>query len=86
MLSFIYWLSRRFEQTHGKKADILYINRFHFEHLRQEFADPDDLDAIRRMLGMTILITEDAVNPHIARIDHTTDAQPPRYAGGGPQD
>jgi hypothetical protein len=47
---------------------MLYLNRFHFEHLRTACADPDDIAAMTQLLGMMIMITEDAVNPHLARI------------------
>lgn len=80
MMSFIYWLTRGFERSHdGQKPNVLYINRYHFEHLRQEFADPDDLDSIMRVLGMTIMITEEAVNPHLARTDNPEQLRPPHF-------
>lgn len=72
MLSFIYSLANDFEQMFGERANLLYINRFHFEHLRRSFADPDDLTAMMGLLGMTVMISEDAVNPHLARLDHTS--------------
>lgn len=82
MMSFIYWLTRGFERSNdGSKPNVLYINRYHFEHLRQEFADPDDTDAIMRVLGMTIILTEEAVNPHLARIDNPDQARPARFPG-----
>lgn len=71
MLSFIYSLAHDFETMFGEKANLLYINRYHFEHLRREFVDPDDLPSIMNLLGMTVMISEEAVNPHLARISHT---------------
>lgn len=71
MLSFIYSLAHDFETMFGVRANLLYINRYHFEHLRREFSDPDDLPAIMNLLGMTVMISEDAVNPHLACISHT---------------
>jgi hypothetical protein len=68
MLSFIYRLMREFERQYGEKPNTLYLNRFHFEHLRTACADPDDIAAMTQLLGMMIMITEDAVNPHLARI------------------
>ncbi|MGE3480710.1 MAG: hypothetical protein AB7K73_04785 [Gammaproteobacteria bacterium] len=68
MLSFIYRLAIDFERVHGEKPNMLYLNRFHFEHLRGNFADPEDIETMMHMLGMTIMISEDAVNPRLARI------------------
>lgn len=80
MMSFIYWLTRGYERSHnGDRPNVLYINRYHFEHLRQEFANPEDTDTIMRVLGMTIMITEDAVNPHLAKIDEPGQLQPPHF-------
>lgn len=71
MLSFIHALSRDFEAMFGERANLLYINRLHFEHLRRHFSDPNDMETMMAVLGMTIMISEDAVNPHLARITHT---------------
>lgn len=79
MLSFIYALSRDFEAMFGERANMLYINRLHFEHLRRHFSDPDDMETMMAVLGMTIMISGDAVNPHLARIAHTT--RPRRHPG-----
>jgi hypothetical protein len=72
MLSFIYSLAHDYEQMFGERPNMLYINRYHFEVLRQHFSDPDNLDGIMGVLGMTVMITESAINPHLARISHTT--------------
>lgn len=72
MLSFIYALARDFEQMFGNQPNLLYINRYHFEYLRRDFADPDDLPSMMSVLGMTIIITESAANPHLACLNHTS--------------
>lgn len=71
MLSFIYALARDYESVFGERANLLYINRMHFEELRREFSDPDDIETMSAVLGMTVMISEDAVDPHLARITHT---------------
>ena len=75
MISFIYWLSRNYERSHG-------VNLSHFEHLRQEFSDPDNVEAIRRQLGMNILITPEAVHPHLSNTEQPglTEDSPARAA------
>lgn len=54
MLSFIYRLAMDFERVHGAKPNMLYLNHFHFERVRGEFADPHDVDLMMRVLGMTL--------------------------------
>lgn len=70
MLSFIYSLARDFEANCGERPNMLYINRMHFDHLRCHFSDPDDMETMMAVLGMTIMISADAINPHLARIGH----------------
>lgn len=78
MLSFIYRLASDFERLHGQGPNVLYLSRLHFEHLRQDFADPGDTETMMNVLGMAIMITEDAVNPKLARIERPF---PPRVNG-----
>ncbi|MDR2877339.1 MAG: hypothetical protein LBV36_04790 [Chromatiales bacterium] len=81
MLGFIHALSRDFEDMFGKRANLLYINCMHFDLLRRHFSNPNDMSTMMTVLGMTIMISEDAVNPHLARIAHTTR---PRHHPGVP--
>jgi hypothetical protein len=80
MLSFLYRLARDFEAAHGEKPNMLYLSRFHFECVRKDFADPDDIGTMMQVLGMTIMITDEAVDPRLARIDRP---QPPLATGTG---
>lgn len=78
MLSFICRHASDFERVHGEKPNMLYLNRFHFEHLRDNFADPEDIETMMRLLGMTMMISEDAINPRLARIGRLV---PPLVSG-----
>ncbi|MCC6209247.1 MAG: hypothetical protein IT488_14015 [Gammaproteobacteria bacterium] len=78
MLSFIYRIANNFEGLHGQRPNVLYLNRFHFENLRQDFARPEDIEGIMNLIGMSIMITEDAINPGLARIER----QPPSLVRG----
>lgn len=80
MLSFIYRLATDFERLHGQRPNVLYLNRHHFEHIREDFADPGDIEAMMNVLGMTIMITEDAINPRLARIGRPAPALAPGSA------
>ena len=69
MLSFIYRLVRDFELEHGMKPNVLYLNDEHFERLRQDFVDPDNIEAIIKRLDMELVIDHGAVHPHLSRLE-----------------
>lgn len=69
MLSFIYRLVRDFEVEHGMKPNVLYLNDEHFERLREDFYDPDDIKAIVERLDMELVIDHTAVHPRLARLE-----------------
>ena len=68
MLSFVYRLCREFEREHGFRPNVLFINSAHLERLRGDFDNPDDLTAIRRLLGLEILLRRDSVHPQVGWI------------------
>ncbi|MCC6302471.1 MAG: hypothetical protein IT489_06700 [Gammaproteobacteria bacterium] len=78
MLSFIDRLATDFERLHGQRPNVLYLNRYHFERMRGDFADPEDIETMMKILGMTLMITEDAINPRLARIGRPV---PPLISG-----
>lgn len=65
MLSFIYQSVCAFQREHGFRPNVLYIAPEHFERLRADFVNPDDLAAIRRILGMEILMRRDVPHPRV---------------------
>lgn len=69
MLSFIYSLVREFEAEHGLRPNVLHLGVAHFHRLRHDFVDPDDIEAIIKLLGMEIVIDRAAVHPHLSCID-----------------
>ncbi len=68
MLSFIYRLVRDFEIEQGMKPNVLYLNGIHFQRLRQDFVDPDDIEAIINRLDMEIVIDNSATHPHMSHV------------------
>jgi len=68
MLSSIYQLAYRFEHNHDLRPNTLYLNHEHFNRLRNEFADPDDISGIGDYLGMHIVIAQEAAHPHLAHL------------------
>jgi len=69
MLSYIYRIAREFQKTHHCSPNIIYLNKEQFHYLRHAFADPDDIDYMTRQLAMHIIISHDALHPHLARIE-----------------
>ena len=66
MLSFINRLVREFELEHGFRPNLLYLNRFHAEHLKAAF-DPDyTMAQILDVLGMELIIENNITQPHVA--------------------
>ncbi|GMR16432.1 MAG: hypothetical protein BMS9Abin31_0767 [Gammaproteobacteria bacterium] len=65
MLSFLYRLAHDFELSHGYQANLLYISQRHFDVLRQELAEIDDLDKLSQFLGMDLVFSEEAIHPHV---------------------
>lgn len=66
MLSFIYQLVQCFESTHGFPPNLLYLNRKHLAVLKEQMDDIQDLDLLVERLGMDIVVSNEALHPHVA--------------------
>ncbi len=66
MLSFVYRLMRDFEKEHGIRPNLLYLNPVHMHVLRDQMSSGKLLDEIGCLLGMEIIITREALHPHVA--------------------
>ena len=66
MLSFINRLVRDFELEHGIHPNLLYLNRFHAEHLKTSFNSEYSMSQILGILGMELIIENDITQPHVA--------------------
>ena len=66
MLAYIYRLIRDFEQQHEILPNMLYLNRFHFEHLKAAFNESYSLQNIRDILQVELVIDQDVIHPHAA--------------------
>jgi hypothetical protein len=65
MLSYIYQIANTFEQSHGIKPNLLYLNPIHFSNLREQLAELNTRDELIRFLGMEIIITPEAIHPQV---------------------
>lgn len=68
MLGCIHAMMREYENRHGCRPDLLRLNRAHFERLRRHFSDPDDVGTMMAVLNLTLMISEDSVDPVLTRI------------------
>lgn len=66
MLSYILRLSFEFERTHGYWPNMIYLNMEQFRAWQSEFNENTDFDEISRRLCMEIVISVDALHPHVA--------------------
>lgn len=66
MLGYIYKLVRGFEQEHGVQPNLLYLNRFHSEHLISAFDERFSLGQIMDMLQMEMIIDDEIMHPRVA--------------------
>lgn len=66
MLSFINRLIRDFEHEHGIHPNLLYLNRFHVEHLKTAFDTDYSMSQILNTLRMELIIDNDCTQPHVA--------------------
>ncbi len=66
MLSFLFRLIRDFHADHGFHPNTLYINDFHYRKLRESISGLTTDTQLARFLSVEILLSEEAVHPHVA--------------------
>lgn len=65
MLSFILRLTQEFEQEHGIYPNLLYLNRFHAEHLKAAFELEYTMAQILEILDMELIIQNEITHPRV---------------------
>jgi len=66
MLAYIYRLILDFEQEHQIHPNLLYLNKFHYEHLKDAFSDGYSLKNIMNILQVELIVDLTAVHPHVS--------------------
>lgn len=66
MLSFLFRLANQFEQEHGYRPNVLYMNKHHFHSLIDALSEIKDLDALTKFMGMELVLSPDSCQPHVA--------------------
>jgi hypothetical protein len=68
MLSFLYSLVREFRAEHGYAPNLVYLSAAHYSRLSSEVPQFRSHDQITQFLQMEIVISNDALHPHVAWI------------------
>lgn len=71
MLSYIVQISERYEQSHGFKPNLLYLNKEHLQHLRDGFDESIEIPQIMNMLGMELILDNECTHPHVSWVQMT---------------
>ncbi|OGI44493.1 MAG: hypothetical protein A2150_01035 [Candidatus Muproteobacteria bacterium RBG_16_64_11] len=68
MLSFIVSLVSTYENHHGERPNLVYMNEMHYGYLREELPGVRDHDDVTAILGVDIALSDEALHPHVARV------------------
>lgn len=66
MISFLYQMANHFEQEHGFRPNILYLNPEHYQQLRLDLIRIRDLEELVQFLGMEVVLDREMGHPHVA--------------------
>jgi hypothetical protein len=66
MLSFIVTLVNSYEQRHGARPNLVYMNETHYEYLREELPGVRGHEDVIALLGLDIALSDEAIRPHVA--------------------
>jgi hypothetical protein len=69
MLSFLFRLIRTFRNEHGVAPNVLYMNDFHYQKLRESLPEMPSYEQLARFLNLEIVISAEAVHPHVASVN-----------------
>ena len=66
MLSFIVSLASNYQERHGERPNLVYMNETHYEYLREELPGVRDHHGVVAIIGMDIALSDEAIHPHVA--------------------
>lgn len=66
MLAYVLKLAFEFQRAHGYWPNMLYLNTDHYTRWQAEFSEQKAFDEITRRLAMEVIISTDALHPHVA--------------------
>ncbi len=68
MLSHIVSLVNNYEQDHGSRPNLIYMNEMHYAFLREEVPYANDHYDVVNIIGIDIALSDEAVHPHVATV------------------
>jgi hypothetical protein len=66
MLSHIVTLLNSYENNHGERPNVVYMNETHYSYLREELPFVRDHSDVVAILGVDIALNEEAMHPQAA--------------------
>lgn len=68
MLSHIVNLVSTYEQSHGVRPNLVFMNETHYSYLREELPGVRDHDDVTSIIGVDIALSDEALRPHVATV------------------
>lgn len=68
MLSFIVTLVNNYQNHHGARPNLVYMNETHYEYLREELPGVRGHEDVVALLGLDIALSDNATHPHVATV------------------
>ncbi len=65
MLSKVNQLTISYEQAHGFRPNLLYVNTAQLELLKEQLSEPD-IEILAQLIGMDIVIVETSLKPRVS--------------------
>ena len=68
MLSHIVSLVSKYEDRHGLRPNVIYMNETHYGYLREELPGVRDHNDVVAILGVDIALNDEAMHPQVATV------------------
>jgi len=73
MLSYIVSLVSTYEQHHGIRPNLVFMNETHYGFLREQLPGVRDHDDVTNIIGVDIALSDEALRPHVATVTFGTN-------------
>jgi hypothetical protein len=68
MLSHIMTMVNTYEQHHGVRPNVVYMNETHYGYLREELPGVRDHHDVVNILGVDIALSDEIIHPAVATV------------------
>ncbi len=66
MISYILRIIDEFKHEHGYQPNLLYLNEFHLNHLKDGFSDNMSLAVMCELFQLELIVDREVIHPHVA--------------------